>query len=57
MKDLIEFQRFRIEAMQNEIAKLKRSETSLKSYVLELADKDCPSQYKRVVTTLILQDD
>ena len=49
MKDLIEFQRVRIEFL---ITKLKESEErtiELEDYIMDLCDKDCPNEYKNVV--------
>ena len=47
MKDLVDFQRNRIEALSNRV-------TQLEQYVIELCDSDCPSDYKKVVLKEIL---
>lgn len=49
MKDLLDYQRFRIEAMQSEICELKAIINQLETYCFELADKDCPSDYKVII--------
>jgi hypothetical protein len=56
MNELIEFQRHRITALQNRVAELETRKTELQSFILELSDKDCPSDYKRVISNLILQE-
>jgi len=48
-KDLVDFQRSRIEALSNRV-------TQLEQYVIELCDKECPSDYKKVVLTEILNN-
>lgn len=47
MRDLVEFQRNRIEALSNRV-------TQLEQYVIELCDNDCPEDYKKVVLKEIL---
>lgn len=49
LRDLVDFQRSRIEALSNRV-------TQLEQYVIELCDKDCPSDYKKVVLTEILNN-
>ena len=55
MRDLIDFQRHQIVALQKEVANLRVENTNVKQYALELSDNDCPSEYKRIVSTLIQQ--
>lgn len=54
MQDLIEFQRLRILALMNEVDRLKKVEQQLKEYILEVCDKDCPNDYKRVIRKEII---
>ena len=49
MKDLLDYNRFRIEAMQDEICGLKSILNTLKTYCFELADEECPTEYKTIV--------
>ena len=49
MKDLLDYNRFRIEAMQSEICELKNILNTLKTYCFELADEQCPKEYKTIV--------
>jgi hypothetical protein len=49
MKDLLDYNRFRMEAMQEQICKLEHHISVLETYVFELADLECPEEYKRVV--------
>ena len=49
MKDLVDFQRNRIEALSSRV-------TQLEQYVIELCDKECPDDYKKVVLTEILNN-
>ena len=47
MNELVEFQRLRIIALYDRL-------TELEQYILELTDKDCPEEYKRIVRKEIL---
>lgn len=49
MEDLLDYNRFRIEAMQNEICDLKALCNTLETYCFELADEKCPREYKTVI--------
>lgn len=49
LRDLVDFQRNRIEALSNRV-------TQLEQYVIELCDKECPDDYKKVVLTEILNN-
>jgi len=55
MRELMDFQREQIFALQKEVANLRLENISVKQYALELSDNDCPSDYKRIVSTLIQQ--
>ena len=48
-KDLVDYQRNRIEALSSRV-------TQLEQYVIELCDKDCPNDYKKVVLKEILNN-
>lgn len=56
MNELIEFQRLRILALMNEVDRLKKVEQQLKEYILEVCDKDCPNDYKRVIRKEIISN-
>jgi hypothetical protein len=47
MKDLLEFK-------ENQIYALQKRVSVLETYILELTDKSCPEQYKKVIRTEIL---
>jgi hypothetical protein len=49
MKDLLDYNRFRIETMQSKICELESLLSTLETYCFELADDDCPSEYKTII--------
>ncbi len=49
MEDLLDYNRFRIEAMQKEICDLKSTLNTLETYCFELADENCPREYKTII--------
>ena len=49
MKDLLDYNRFRIEAMQKKICELETMKTTLETYIFELCDNDCPEDYKVII--------
>ena len=49
MKDLLDYNRFRMEALHAQICKLEHHISTLETYVFELADLDCPDEYKTIV--------
>ena len=55
MKDLIDYQRFQIEALQKTVCKMNTMLTQLEMYCFELADKDCPADYKTIIKQQIYQ--
>lgn len=55
MKDLIDYQRFRIEALESTVCRLNSILTQLETYCFELADKDCPDDYKTIIKQQIYQ--
>jgi len=44
MKDLLDYNRFRLEAMQDRICKLENHLQTLETYCFELADENCPRE-------------
>ena len=49
MKDLLDYNRWRMEAMQNRICELKSILNTLETYCFELADENCPREYKTII--------
>ena len=49
MKDLLDYNRFRMEALQAQICKLEHHISVLETYVFELADVECPEAYKTII--------
>ena len=49
MKDLLDYNRFRIETMQNKICELENLLSTLETYCFELADEHCPKEYKTII--------
>jgi len=49
MEDLLDFNRFRMNAMQTRICELESTLTTLETYCFELADDKCPKEYKTVI--------
>lgn len=49
MKDLIDYQRFRIETLQSRVCELESLLNTLETYCFELADEDCPLEYKTII--------
>ena len=47
--DLLSYKEARIEALLNEINRLELENEKLTTYVFELCDKDCPTEYKKIV--------
>ena len=55
MKDLIDYQRFQIEALQKTVCKMSTMLSQLETYCFELADSDCPADYKTIIKQQIYQ--
>lgn len=55
MKDLIDYQRFRIEALESTVCRLNSVLTQLETYCFELSDSECPEDYKRIIKQQIYQ--
>jgi hypothetical protein len=49
MKDLLDYNRFRIETMQSKICELESLLSTLETYCFELADEQCPKEYKTII--------
>jgi hypothetical protein len=49
MKDLLDYNRFRIETMQSKICELESLLSTLETYCFELADEQCPTEYKTII--------
>jgi hypothetical protein len=49
MKDLLDYNRFRMESMQSRICELETLVSTLETYCFELADENCPKEYKTIV--------
>jgi hypothetical protein len=55
MKDLIDFNRFQIEALQAEICKLKHENNTLATYCFEALEDNVPVEYKRIIKQQIYE--
>ena len=51
MKELLEFNNHRIEALVNELSKTNNRILELETFIFELFDRDCPEAYKQVIRT------
>ena len=49
MEDLLDYNRFRMEAMQSKICELQSMVNTLETYCFELADENCPREYKTII--------
>ena len=49
MKDLIDYQRFQVEALQKRICELETKLNDVKAHIFELCDEDCPNEYKTII--------
>jgi len=49
MKDLLDYNRFRIETLQSRVCELESLLNTIETYCFELADEDCPSDYKTII--------
>lgn len=57
MKDLVDFKNYQIEALQKKLFEQEKRIATLETYIFELADVDCPNEYKKIVTTELLKTD
>ena len=49
MKDLLDFNRYRIEVMQNKICELENKLSKLQTFCFEALDGECPEEYKTII--------
>ena len=57
MKDLIDFKNAQITALQKKVFELETKVSTYETYIFELTDKDCPTQYKDIVKNELLKTD
>ena len=55
MKDLIDFNRFQIEALQSEVCKLRKQNNALANYCFEALEKEVTDEYKIIIKQLIYE--
>jgi hypothetical protein len=55
MNDLVDFKNEQITALRNNNAELEAKVGILETYIFELTDDKCPSDYKKVVRTELLK--
>tara|TARA_R110000764_G_scaffold239428_1_gene338857 strand:- start:3132 stop:3305 length:174 start_codon:yes stop_codon:yes gene_type:complete len=55
MNDLVDFKNQQITALRNNNAELEAKVGILETYIFELTDDKCPSDYKKVVRTELLK--
>ena len=55
MKDLIDFNRFQIEALQSEICKLKQENNLLSTYCFEALESGITDEYKTLIKKQIYE--
>jgi hypothetical protein len=53
--NLLSYKEARIEALLDEVNRLKLENEKLTTFIFELCDKDCPDDYKRIVQSDVLQ--
>ena len=57
MKDLLDFKNAQITALQKKVFELENKVSTYETYIFELTDKDCPTQYKDIVKNELLKTD
>jgi len=55
MKDLLDFKNAQITALQKKVFELETKVSTYETYIFELTDKDCPTQYKDIVKNELLK--
>ena len=56
MYDLLSYKDARIEALLNEINRLRQREEQLTTYIFELCDKECPDDYREVIKSAVYSE-
>lgn len=49
MRDLIDYQRFQVEALQKRICELESKLSEMKMHIFELCDEECTEEYKIII--------
>jgi len=57
MKDLVDFKNAQIEALLRKCNEQEKRISILETWIFELSDKDCPSEYKQIVKNELLKPD
>ena len=55
MKDLIDFKNAQITALQKRLFELETKVGNYETYIFELTDRDCPTEYKQIVKNELLK--
>jgi hypothetical protein len=55
MIDLVDFKNAQIKALQGTNAKLEEIVSIYETWIFELTDENCPSDYKKVIRTELLK--
>ncbi len=55
MKDLLDFKNAQIMALQKKVFELETRVSTYETYIFELTDKDCLTQYKDIVKNELLK--
>lgn len=55
MKDLTDFQRYQIEALQKRVCELENKLAQVKQYVFEACEPECPEEYKTIIKQQIYE--
>lgn len=49
MKDLIDYQRFQVEALQKRVCELENKLNEVKAHIFELCEQECTEEYKTII--------
>ena len=49
MKDLIDYQRFQVEALQKRVCELEVKLNETKMHIFELCEEECTEEYKTII--------
>ena len=55
MKDLIDYQRFQVEALQRRVCELENNLNEIKTHIFELCDEECTEEYKLIIKQKIYE--